>query len=597
MPLVHDDDRLTELINRTQHSKHIVVDTETTGVDFKHDVICGYVLTFGPSMDDSFYWPVGHAEGNYYNDMAEEHMIELLSMPNKRLVFHNAAFDLSMLHGKGWERGPEIEDTMIGRYLVDEQKPQSLEACCKDFKVQAKKSSALYHHIARTLGGNIKPDKKSMENFWLMPGDDLVVVDYATGDGVSTWQLWDAIQPEIDKEYLRGRSLRRVYDMEMSLIPVLHDMRMRGIKVDEERLANVIGILEGDRDKALKEIGDINVRSAQQIQAYMERHGITGGWPETETGGPSFPEAWLVQTEPGQKIVNARKRRTLLETFLYKLRDTFLHKGRVHPEFHQSRDEDFGTITGRLSSTAPNFQAQPGKRQDDLGKLVRSIYLPDNKLQWVESDYHSAEVRIATHYSKAQTWLRGFSEGGDPHGATAKKLNVPRPTAKVINLGIIMGMGARGISKQLGVNRAEAKTLLKNFYANVPELKVAQDNISADYARLGFVSTLLHRRLHLPGGDRDKAFTGINRLTQGGNADITKAALVRMDKISQGTSADLLLTVHDSIGFQCEDEQTAEMLVTAMEDTDEIPISLPMPCEWGNGSNWGDATFNEAGWI
>lgn len=623
MPRINNDIELEALLQRVSRTEYIAVDTETTGFDIHKDVVCGYVLTFSENPAHSYYWPVRHETNNVPKPAAEAELKRLLAQPDKTLIFHNAAFDLAMLKLEFGNDRPVIEDTMVGRYVINEQAGQSLEACCHDFNVQIKKGSILYQHLAMLFGGN--PDRDQMNNFWRLAGDDPLGVEYACGDGTSTFQLWRAIWKEIPKVFYPagGHTLEKVFDLECKLIPVLNEMRLTGIPVDEERLAHVISVLETERDAALREIGDINVRSSKQIAAYLEKQNVTD-WPETPTGKPSFPEWYLEKSEPGKKVLQARKRRTLLETFAYKIRDEFLYNGRVYPEFHQSRDEDFGTITGRLSSTKPNFQAQPGKRQGDLGRLFRSIYIPDPDMFWCESDYKTAEVRIATHYCHAALWEKAFAAGTDVYMPVADQLRIKRNSSKIVVLGNIMGMGAPGLALQLGCSQAEAKIILAGFYAALPELRAWQKKTSSWFTRQGYISTLLHRRLHLPRGDKTKGFTGPNRLTQGGNADVTKSALVRMDEFRRGKplsdfgsgidpvfrpevehlrknpgliQARLALSVHDSIGFFAADKASAEAMVAVMEDISHLPINIPMPCEWGNALNWGDATFAEDGWV
>jgi len=592
--IIQNNHDLSELLNRLYQDKVICYDSETDGLDWKTNKIVGHVLTFGSDPKDSYYWPVRHASGNWPNEEAEKELIKRLSNPDFTLIMHNASFDLGMLHGLGWKTGPRIEDTMIGAYLDNEQRASlALAACCEEFGVQAKKGKELYQKIAMTTGCD--PDRNSMAHYWELPGNDPVVGDYAMGDGTSTWQLWEKLQVAIDKKFEEGsdKSLRKIYKVESKLIPVLHKMQMRGIKVDEERLHDVTIRIRGELHEAQDSIGDVNVRSGLQVRTYMEKNN-QNNWPLTVKGNPSFTEEFLMESEAGQKIVMARKRRTLLETFLIPIRDKFLYKGRVHTEFHQCRDEDFGTRTGRMSTSGPNLGAMPSKRQGDLGKLVRSIFVPDEGKQWIESDYKAAEIRIATHYCKAKTWLNGFADDVDPHTMVAEALRILRPKAKTITLGLIMGMGIRGISKELKCSPEAAQEEIRKFYINLPELKIWQDQTSVLFANKGWVSTLLDRKLHLPNGNMNLSYTGCNRLTQGGCADILKERMVAMDELADELGdTELLVSVYDSVSFQTNDANKIELMVGMMKSMFYIPITISMPCDIGTGDNWGEATFNE----
>lgn len=607
--LVNDNLVADMLLRRIKDTYNIVIDVETSGLDWKHNHIVGYVITLGPSPDDTFYVPVRHAGGGNLASLSQVpsaatnwgglmHSFELRLIPaliNKHLIGHNISFDLSFLSRVGYAPSGPITDTMVQAFLLDELRPSlSLDACCKTVGVQEKKGDELYKAIAARAG--CKPDRSSMAYFWQLPGNQHEVWDYACGDGTSTYQLWWQQSIDINSPYYsnstREYTLEKVAKVEMELIPVLHSMSMRGVKINEWQLIDVTARIENDLKVASAAVGDINVRSPVQVQAYLEKNGVTD-WPLTEKGSPSFPEEWLLKSPAGKNIVTVRKSRTLLDSFLKPIGGRYLYNGRVYPQLHQTRDESFGTRTGRMSITNPNLGAMPGKRQGELGKLFRSIFVPDDGMVFTEGDYAACEIRICAHYCKAKAWVDGFNSGVDPHTSVANSVGIIRRHAKTINLAIMTGSGKRAIAEKLGLSYEEGSRIVDQYYAGLPELKDFQKKSGRHFEARGFVSTLLGRRLQLE--DSSKGYTAVNRLTQGGNADIAKERLVAMSHVP---NIQLSLSVYDSVLFQHEPgSPMKDMALKVMADMTNIGLEVPMKVDYGSGSNWGEASFSEEGSV
>lgn len=603
-------------MRRLADAKEVVVDVETSGLSWMTNHIIGWVLTDGPGPDDTFYVPVRHAPGgnlpsgeqvpmlstswNGSVHPVEHDMLKILA--GKKLIFHHGTFDMGFMHRVGWKPSGPVEDSMIAAYLVDELRPSmSLEACCRDEQVQAKKGQQLYQAIAAKV--NCAPDQSSMGYLWQMPADHPDVIDYSCGDGTSTWQLMETLRRRIIEPYYKNSkveySLQRVAEVEFKLLPILHKMSMRGIRVDEERLEQLIGEMTAEYEEALSKIGnEMNVRSPLQVRAYFEKQGITD-WPLTEKGSPSFPERWLSTTDAGRAIVAVRKNRTLLDNFLLPMKGRFLRNGRVHTNFHQTRDMEYGTRTGRLSTTDPNLGAMPGKRQGALGRRFRSIFVPDVGMEFTEADYATCEIRICAHYCGARAWVNGLLNGIDPHTSISTEIGIPRKAAKTINLALMTGAGKDKIALELaeqGISADDAYSFVDRFFNGLPELQTFQKQSTRVFRDRGFVSTLLGRRLQL--AEPRKAYTAVNRLTQGGNADCIKAAMVNLD---QEQSSETMLTVYDSALLQHEkgDREAALSAVKTMVNLPAMGIALevPMRAEYGSGANWGEATFKEEGWV
>ena len=597
------------VLRRINESPHVVYDAETSGLDWRYNHIVGHVITLGPGPDDTYYIPVRHMGGGNLPDDCQvpvrndewngsTHWFEralVTALSGKTLIGHNIAFDLSFMHRIGYVPSGQVVDTMVHAYLLDElRKSLSLSSCCTDYKVAEKKGDDLYKLLREKYGA--PEGRDSMSHFWLSDASDKEVWDYASGDGTSTYQLWEELERQIDRVYYSNAtgdySLRRIERVETALIPVVHGMRMRGMKVDEQRLWDLTTKFRREVEEAEAKLNGINVKSPLAMVKYFTDHGVTD-WPLTPTGRPSFPEEWLVKSDAGRAIVAVRKNRTLLASFLEPISNRFLYKGRVHAQIHQTRDEHFGTRTGRMSITDPNLSAMPGKRQGDLGKLSRSIFVADDGYEFVEADYSTCEIRICAHYCGARVWVDGYRSGRDPHTAVSQAMEIERRHAKTINLALMTGSGKNAIAEKLGLPMAEGHALVDQYFSGLPELKKFQRASAAAFKSRGFVSTIGGRRLQLE--DPRKDYTALNRLTQGGNADLTKEALVQADKVD---AAELSTAVHDSILFQIEkgNKEARHQVLRAMIDAGHtLGFKIPMGVEYGSGPTWADATFNVEG--
>lgn len=615
MTLVNTEEEAKKLLRRLDTVDEIVYDSETSGLEWQKNHIVGHVLTFGPKDEDSFYVPVRHASAGNLTGCTvpatedgwdgtlhwfEEELIKKLNKISY-ICGHNLSFDLKFLYRIGFKAlRQRFEDTMINCFLIDEiRKSLSLEDCCKQEGVVEKRGQPLYDYIAEKIEG-VAADKKSMGHYWKLDPRDHIVHDYASGDGVSTYQLRDVSREKINQVYHtnpdgRELTMKKVWDIECRLIPVLHRMEMRGIKIDVNAMEKLYEEISGEYQSAFNAIGQINVRSPNAMKDLFASRGITD-WPTTAKGSPSFREEWLMQSDIGQMVVKTRKFRNLMSSFLDPINERFLYNGRIHAEYHQTRDENFGTKTGRLSCTKPNLTAQPGKRQGELGKRFREIYVPDTGKQWVSADFSNCEIRIAAHYCMAAAWVNGFVARPpiDPHTSVANAIGISRQHAKTINLGLMTGMGKKALAEDLGLSLSEGSKVVDQFFDGLPELKKFQNNAKFNFKKRRFVSTLLDRRLQLD--DARFAYKAVNRLTQGGNADIIKTKMVEIDEeFLFDDSLDLLINIHDDLNWQSSDEGKDNQVGEIMCDVDNeyIKMRVPMKTDIGRGKNWSEATFYE----
>jgi len=568
----------------------VVIDVETNGLDWKHNHIVGYVFTFGPTPEESFYIPVRHATGPNFEPTSVRNMIISHQTRPRHWIGHNLAFDLGFFHKEGIELVGTFEDTMINAALLDEfRRSFSLESCAYEAGVQAKLADEIKQHIETTFGQSF--GKNYMGQYWKLPADDKTAIDYATGDGTTTWQL-----AEMQAEWIDDQQLDVVHGVECKLIPVLNRMTMRGIRVDEERLHKLKAIMEKRIVNANHDLGrELNVNSGAQIRKYLEDHNVTD-WPTTPAGNPSFPEEFLLSNEPGRKIIKVRKAKRMLDAFIQPIIDRHLYKGRIHSTFNQLRGDEYGTVTGRLSSSNPNLQQVP-KRDVGNGVLFRSIFVPDEGMVWGSADYSQCEPRLLAHYSKCKVLIDGYTQTPsiDAHTAVAQAANIDRQSGKRLNQALLTGAGNKKAAMMLGKPMDEAMKIVNDYFKAMPEIKALQ-RVAADAMKeRGFVRSILGRRSRLEGDGFE--YKAVNRLLQCSNADMIKLSMVKLDELHREVGGiNMINNVHDSIDFQYrEDRHDAyEQSLRIMCDFPQIKV--PIEVDDDSGPDWAWASYGEKDW-
>ncbi|KKN51107.1 hypothetical protein LCGC14_0626170 [marine sediment metagenome] len=609
------DWRIQECLRRLEVEPTFVVDVETSGLDWRFNHPVGYVLTFGPKPEDSFYLPVRHAGGGNIPALdgieipdtptgwrGDLHPIEkeIASILKKRrgylAIGHYLAFDLRFLSRAGITLDSKTSCTMVNAALIDEHSYSfSLDACARYAGVEAKKGQGLYEYLANEFGGDV--DKKQMGNYWRTNANVPIVHEYAMGDGTSTWQL---LRWQMDQ--IVAQELDRVYDVECRMINVLHRITKRGIKIDEERLHEVQTICHQRRDTAMAKLPeDMNTRAPTQVEKLMRDNGITD-WPLTKLDKPSFPKEWLETNKIGRSIIAVRAYLSLDSTFITPMIDEHLFNGRVHAQFHQMRNDEYGTITGRLSSSNPNLQAIH-KRNKDIGMLYRSIFIPDEGMVWGSDDYSQCEPRLLAYYSRCRVLLEGYNATPpvDAHTAVAKRAGIDRERGKRLNQAMITGAGVPGVSNLLRCSKEEAAAALEEYFAAMPEVKTFRGRASRRMKQRGYVICLLGRRARLNlRSSKDKSFTALNRLLQCGNASMIKQKMVEIDEFqrSEGDGCVMINSVHDSLDHQFLPEKRevyleAGRIMAAFGPDDAITLDVPIVVDRGEGRNWAEATYGE----
>lgn len=630
------EQKFEQVLNRLKGGQKLICyDAETSGLDFKRCHPVGHVFTFSPYPRDSFYLPFRHAGGGNLFGLegpqdkhgwdgkphpAEEQLIAYMDRPDRLVFGHNLGFDLKFLWRVKYRLNAANEDTQVNAALIDEwQGKFSLDYCSRIAKVEAKKVEIIRDHI-RSLFPEAT-DKDYMGHYWRLAGDDPIAVEYAEGDGTSTWQLRDWQHRRIADE-----GLERVHGVECRLIPVLARMSIRGIRIDEERLTWLETKIKADIDRLLEAFpAEFNARSPQDVEKFMRDSGQTD-WPMTQhlKPRPSFPEVWLKTNEPGRQIVAVRKLSTLRDTFVNPMRETHMFQSpngtwRVHTTYNQLRGDEYGTITGRLSSSEPNLQAVP-KHDELTGRLFRSIFIPDAGMEWASTDYSQIEPRLLAYYAQCRVLLDDYrnNPAADAHTAVTKSIytnwetmtkaefkHVRNDRGKRVNQTLVTGGGINVLVETYKIPRDEAEKLMEDYFDRMPEIKTLQTRAANKMKRHGYVLSLLGRRARL--ANRDKAFVAVNRLLQCGNADILKSKMVEIDDYlaSEGRPVDLLNNCHDAVDYQFlpENRKHYVEILRIMEDFTPGHIvefvdgpnyqCVPMKVDAGEGPNWAIATYGE----
>ncbi len=580
----------------------------------------------------SAYLPIAHeGGGNMAKDIVLRWLQDQLNH-GMSVVFHNAQYDLGWLLTEGIEVKGKILDTMIAAPLLDENRfSYSLNALGATYLGQRKAEEEL-RRAASQHGVDAKAE------MWKLPAER--VAGYAEMDASLTFRLWDVLHRKLIED-----DCERILDVELSLLPMIFEMKKRGVKVDVDRAEQTKDFLEGKEKKLLKEIKDetdvhLEPWNAKSLAMVFDSLGL--GYERTaKSDAPSFTKHFLkTHDHPiAHKILEIREYNKANTTFV----DTILnhqHNGRIHCQFNQLRSDEGGTVSGRFSSSNPNLQQVPS-RHPEIKKLIRGLFVPEDGCRWGSFDYSAQEPRWLMHYAsltpatrdneKVQEIVGLYQKDDlDFHQLVADMANVERNHAKTINLGIMYGMGIGKLAQTLGdIPFEEAKSLRNEYDEKVPFIRGLASSVMDIASKRTEIRTLLGRKcrfpmrelkgyskerkapihvdrleerwrdvLNTPVEDRDKnwksldpdryqvafVYKALNRLIQASAADQTKQAM--KDCMDRGHWP--MLTVHDELCFSIESDEQVEEIRSLMENC-APGLTIPSKVDVGLGENWGSA--------
>ena len=596
--LVLNEKDLDKWIKKVNKAKTVAVDTETTGLNYMDAKLVGVSLSTKPG--EAAYIPFGHAKEEDIKQLSEKTVLEkikpFLEDKKKKIIGQNLKFDRNILTQHGIKLGPIKHDTMLMSYILDASATRhNLDALAK-----------LYLNYKTTTFEEVAGKGVKQITFDQVPLK--LAGNYASEDADITLRLYEKLNPLLNKK----TSLKKLAeDIEIPLIEVLSDMEQAGTLVNSKVLQAQSKDLGKRLIKLEKEAYEIageefNLGSTKQLREIFFDKLEYPVIKKTPGGQPSTDENVLQQLADDYELP-----KVLLEhRTLSKLKSTYTDKlpmqisensGRVHTSFHQAI-----TTTGRLSSSDPNLQNIPIRTED--GRRIRQAFEASKSNELISADYSQIELRIMAHLSEDKGLIKAFNNNEDIHSLTASEVfsgaqNAVTPdlrrNAKAINFGLIYGISAFGLGKQLGINRNLAAEYMAMYFAKYPGVKDYMESIKQSARDLGYIETLFGRRLYLRdinagNGIRRQAAerAAINAPVQGTAADIMKIAMINMHQGLKKAKLDAKMTlqVHDELIIESPTDETKEVVDLLKKSMSEAAtLKVPLEVDVGIGNNWDQA--------
>ncbi|MCJ9428080.1 DNA polymerase I [Kordiimonas marina] len=606
---VTDMDALKGWIKAATEAGQVAVDTETTGLNTSKADLVGVSLSIEPGK--ACYIPVGHgvmggdllAEKPKQIDKAEAlaALKPLLEDPAVLKIGQNLKYDMSILAREGIDLHP-IDDTMLMSYALD----AGLHGHGMD------ELSSLHLDITPIPFKDVAGTGKKQITFDQVPLDK--ATDYAAEDADITGRLYRILKPRLAPE-----QVTTVYEtLERPLVPVLSAMERAGIKVDVaelNRLSNEFATGIQKLDEEIQKLAGrpFNVASPKQLgEILFEDMGLKGGKKSSKTG------AWTTDAEVLEGLANeghelpakvlqfrqfAKLKSTYTDALVAQVND---RTGRVHTSYHLA-----ATTTGRLSSNDPNLQNIPIRTEE--GRKIRKAFIAEKGNVLIAADYSQIELRILAHIAGIDALKEAFEKGTDIHAMTASEVfGVPvegmdpmvRRQAKAINFGIIYGISAFGLARQLGISRGDAQGYIDAYFERFPGIRHYMTETVDGAKEKGYVSTLFGRKCHIKAlTDKNPMKRGfgeraaINAPIQGTAADVIRRAMIHMPAALEDaglTDVRMLLQVHDELVFEAP-EGLAEKAVPVIRETmanacaPALELTVPLIVDCGIGKDWEEA--------
>ncbi len=592
---IADESVFNDFLKKLKAQKQFAFDTETTSVNNMSAELVG--LSFSFNKHQGFYIPVAHDEGTQLSlNVVLDKLKPILQDGSIAKIGQNLKYDMNILRHYDIHLKGTCYDTMLASYVFN--------SVAGRHNMDALALRLLNHetiHYEDVAGKGAK-----QLSFNQVPIDK--AMPYAAEDADITWQLHQYLMPRIKAI----PNLKKVYqDIELPLMPVLADMEYRGVLIDKDVLhkqgTRLKARLQQLEHEAFSLAGcEFNLNSPKQLQEILFDKLSLPIIKKTPKGQPSTAEPVLQELAYDYPlpniIINYRGLSKLVSTYIDALPKCINEKtGRVHTSYNQAV-----AATGRLSSSDPNLQNIPIRTKE--GRAVRLAFIAKEGYQLLALDYSQIELRIMAHLSQDKGLLEAFSQGLDIHKATASEVfDVPleevtdeqRRRSKAVNFGLIYGMSAFGLAKQLGIERYEAQDYIDLYFERYPGVLDYMEKTRAKAHDMGYVETLYGRRLYLPDiNAKNKMLvkaaerTAINAPMQGSAADIIKKAMINIFAWQQKTSLDvaMLMQVHDELVFEVkkDDMAKAQLEIKALMEG-AVQLDVPLLVSLGIGDNWEEA--------
>ncbi|OIP98848.1 MAG: DNA polymerase I [Zetaproteobacteria bacterium CG2_30_46_52] len=593
--VVDDEEKLAQLISALEEADLIAVDTETTSLNVHDAALVG--LSFSVKAGEGWYVPVGHRAADLLSESPKQLAKELvlnalkpvLESEKHRKCLQHAKYDLQILRTEDIQLAGIAYDTMLLAYVLEPGQAVGMD------KLALKYLNHQCIPFEDVAGKGVK-----QITFDLVDVPQAAI--YAAEDAEVTLRLCAKLLAEAN-----GRLVRHD-EIELPLSLVLADMEWVGAYVDAAQLATLSKVF-GERIETLeKQIylaagEDFNVRSPKQLGVLLfETLGLEGG-KKTKSGqwatGQDVLEKLAEEHEVPSLIVESRGLSKLKSTYTDALQKIINNKTkRVHTSYNQAV-----TTTGRLSSTNPNLQNIPIRSTE--GREIRKAFVAEAGHKLIAADYSQIELRLMAHFSGDAVLKKAFADGLDIHAATAAAVNqIPleevsgemRRRAKAVNFGILYGMSAFGLAKQLNVSRGEAKAFIEAYFAQYPSVQTFMDITLEKARKQGYVETLLGHWVFVHDINSSNKMmqayaerTAINAPLQGSAADIIKVAMIHLQKRlkAEEPKASLIMQVHDELIVECPDadvERVSKLIKDVMEAA--VTLDVPLIADIASADSW-----------
>lgn len=589
---------LDQLIHSIKKSTYFAFDTETTSLDYMIAQLVG--ISIALESNQAFYIPLNHnyegAQKQLDQDTVLEKLRPYLESESISKIGHNLKYDRHILQNAGIKLKGRLLDTMLFSYVNNSTITRhNMDAVSKRY---LNISPTSYEDVAGKGAKQIPFSEVSIN----------IASDYASEDADIALQLYHNIEPRVRKE----EKLKELYHkIEGPLIYTLGDIERNGVLINSEKLDDQSKELEVTISELESKVQDsagetFNLGSPKQLQEILYQKLGLPIIKKTPKGQPSTSETVLQELSMDFPIVED----ILSFRALSKLKSTYTDKlpkminsetGRVHTSYHQAV-----TATGRLSSSNPNLQNIPIRSEE--GRRIREAFVAPNGYKILAADYSQIELRIMAHLSKDSGLLDSFSRDLDIHRATAAEIfrvaldevtDNQRRSAKAINFGLIYGMSAFGLSKQLMITRAEAQNYIEQYFDRYPGVKNYMDETKLMAKKIGYVETVFGRRLYLADIESSNyqrrqyaERSAINAPMQGTAADLIKMAMIELHQRINRESLDakIIMQVHDELVIEVHENQAHDVSVLAKETMSNIfKLDVDLKVDADLGGNWEEA--------
>ena len=588
---------LKELIKKASKAKTIALDTETTGLDYMDTELVGISLSY--QAGEAYYIPLKHDDDSVDQldlDIVLKELRSLLEDSSNKIIGQNIKFDRNVLAKYGVDIASIKNDTMMMSYVLDASATRHNLDALSSYYLNYKTST--FEDVAGKGVKQITFDKVPIE----------AATNYAAEDADITLRLYEELNPRLEGE----DSLNKLNEeIEIPLIEVLSEMEQNGAILNSKILNSQSKDLESRikklEEKAYQLAGEeFNLGSTKQLREIFFEKLKYRIIKKTPGGQPSTDEKVLAELaeeyELPKVLLEHRTLSKLKSTYTDKLPDQVSQStGKVHTSFHQAV-----TTTGRLSSSDPNLQNIPIRTED--GRRIRQAFEPSKGNKFISADYSQIELRVMAHMSKDAGLLEAFREGEDVHSKTASEVfdvdiedvtSDLRRNAKAINFGLIYGISAFGLGKQLGISRNLAAEYMAMYFEKYPDVKKYMESTKEFASQNGYVETLFGRRLYLRDINATNAMrrqaserAAINAPVQGTAADIMKIAMINMHKAikMEKSEAKLILQVHDELILDTPKDEI-DKIVSLITDSmmGAANLDVPLEIDIGIGDNWDQA--------